>query len=212
MPDGSSSAAPVMRPGPRSFRKSDRRVDRPGVDDRVREFSVGLGGTSHPNLRRSADSLTCRRITRRKGALPLMPIDGERSRCSVGKLQGPLSGKAELAPTAGQEIQVAMPPSRCRSPWYASGTAEWLELIPFVTKPVLLRVFRRSVGSDSARPMETNPLCACPSLLWPLRDYRERPVLLCETAARRLLHVRDRYKNGAALQPTRDADRDMICP
>ena len=81
-----------------------------------------------------------------------MPIDGERSRCSVGKLQGPLSGKAELAPTAGQEIQVAMQPSRCRSPWYASGTAEWLELIPFVTKPVLLRVFRRSVGSDSARP------------------------------------------------------------
>ena len=74
------------------------------------EFSVGLGGTSHPYLRRSADSLTCRRIARRNAALPLMPVDGERSRCWVGTLQ-------------------ALANLSCFSVWYSGTIGDWLVVL-----------------------------------------------------------------------------------
>jgi hypothetical protein len=38
MPDGSSSAAPVMRPGPRDFRRD--RIHRDGVDVDVTELAL----------------------------------------------------------------------------------------------------------------------------------------------------------------------------
>src|SRR5580692_8669184 len=47
MPDGSSSAAPVISPGPKSFKNSDSPAPRLEVEDGICNSSVGFGCKSH---------------------------------------------------------------------------------------------------------------------------------------------------------------------